>query len=540
MKAFATRSLPSFLLTLLLSLSTLAPAQGVFDYQVVLEPFHINGLPGLHSYAFAQHQGQWLIVGGRKDGLHARQPNSSFPSAQNNTMIYVVDPGIPQVWSASVNVLPSGIREQMQSTNMNFHQDGDTLVIIGGYAYSPTANDHITFPNLTTIMVSQLIQAIKTGQSILPWFKQISDPAFAVTGGRLGKIDNTYYLVGGHRFDGRYNPMGHATYVQAYTNAIRKFSISNSGALPVMTDFSEVVDPIHLRRRDYNLLPQIFPNASFGYTISSGVFQLTADLPFLYPVDITPTAHIPMTSFNQYLHHYHCATIGLFDSAQHAMHSLFFGGMSQYYYMNDNLLEDIQVPFVRTVSLLTRQANGSLHEYALPVEMPGYQGSASEFILNKENPLLHDEVVHLSQISADTILLGHIFGGILSYSLNPFSQNQTNTTRADSTVFAVRLIRQSSASLLEYDGRNPWEVMLFPNPVQKEVAVSLNMDSWKEADYIISSVTGQILQQGRVEKIEGGERSFSIQLNGSISPQVLQFTFIIDGQYYVSATAVKQ
>lgn len=82
--------------------------------------------------------------------------------------------------------------------------------------------------------------------------------------------------------------------------------------------------------------------------------------------------------------------------------------------------------------------------------------------------------------------------------------------------------------------------MLFPNPVQKEVAVSLNMDSWKEADYIISSVTGQILQQGRVEKIEGGERSFSIQLNGSISPQVLQFTFIIDGQYYVSATAVKQ
>jgi hypothetical protein len=104
--------------------------------------------------------------------------------------------------------------------------------------------------------------------------------------------------------------MGHATYVQAYTNAIRKFSISNSGALPVMTDFSEVVDPIHLRRRDYTLLPQIFPNASFGYTISSGVFQLTADLPFLYPVDITPTAHIPMTSFNQYLHHYHCATLG--------------------------------------------------------------------------------------------------------------------------------------------------------------------------------------------------------------------------------------
>jgi hypothetical protein len=65
MKAFATRSLPSFLLTLLLSLSTLAPAQGVFDYQVVLEPFHITGCldcTPMHLHSIRGNGSSWVGV----------------------------------------------------------------------------------------------------------------------------------------------------------------------------------------------------------------------------------------------------------------------------------------------------------------------------------------------------------------------------------------------------------------------------------------------------------------------------------------------
>ena len=43
-------------------------AQTTFNYDVVLTPVNIAGLPGLHSYAFGQHNGKWLIIGGRKDG----------------------------------------------------------------------------------------------------------------------------------------------------------------------------------------------------------------------------------------------------------------------------------------------------------------------------------------------------------------------------------------------------------------------------------------------------------------------------------------
>mgnify|MGYP001140785935 CR=1 FL=1 len=126
------------------------PGQNSFNYSVELEAVDIPGLPGLHSYAFGQHDGKWLIIGGRKDGMHARQLMFSFPQTQNNMDIFVVDNNAPQFWSASLNNLPTGIKEQLQSTNMNFYQDNDTLYIIGDYAFPTTANQHITFPNLTS------------------------------------------------------------------------------------------------------------------------------------------------------------------------------------------------------------------------------------------------------------------------------------------------------------------------------------------------------------------------------------------------------
>jgi hypothetical protein len=129
--------------------SSFAISQTTFDYQIQLTPKTIPNFPGIHSYAFAQHNGKWLIIGGRIDGIHARQPFNAFPAASNNTNIFVVDITTNQFWSASVNSLFTPLKEQLQATNFNFYQDDNTLYLIGGYAYSVTANNHITFNKLT-------------------------------------------------------------------------------------------------------------------------------------------------------------------------------------------------------------------------------------------------------------------------------------------------------------------------------------------------------------------------------------------------------
>lgn len=484
------------LLLCILTLSLSAYGQSNFNYELSLVPVNVTNLSGLHSYAFAQYNGKWLIIGGRKDGLHARQPFNAFPSSQNNTDIYVVDVANNQLWTSSVNSLPTGLKEQLQSTNMNFYQDDDTLYIIGGYGFSVTSNDHITYPFLTSINVSGLLSAIENNQPITSHFKQIQDNVFKVTGGHLKKLNGLFYLVGGHLFDGRYNPMGNPTFTQEYTNQIRKFALDNSGSQLSYNNYSTITDPVHLRRRDYNLLPQIFPNGEQGLTISSGVFQINADLPFLYPVDITENGHTPITSFNQYLSNYHSPVACMYDAQNNNMHSIFFGGMSQYYYQNGTLIQDNQVPFVKTISRLTRDNDGNLTEYQMPIEMPALKGSSAEFIPNFNLPHYSNKVFKLNDITQNTFMIGHIFGGISSPSLNPFANNQTNTTSADNTIYEVWLtVNPLSINEFKIDGKNPYQIEVFPNPFKNDFTVKFKMESSAKISYFLTNNLGQIIQK---------------------------------------------
>lgn len=527
----------------LLCFSLASFAQDAFDFDVQLSPVAIPNLPGLHSYAFAQHNGQWLIIGGRKDGVHARQPFASFASASNNTDLYVIDPTQATFWRASVSTLPEGLREQLQATNINFYQDADTLYLIGGYAFSASANTHKTFTGLISVQVSALMEAVKTQANLQPYFKQINNDVFAVTGGQLGKIGHTYYLVGGQRFDGRYNPMGpdHGPgFSQQYTNQIRKFRLHNDGAQLSFSQYEAITDPVHLRRRDYNLLPQIFPDGQHGYTISSGVFQLQADLPFLYPVDITESGYTPVTGFNQYLSNYHSARAALYDSTANRMHALFFGGISRYYYQNDQLIEDDQVPFVRTISLLSRSADGTLAEYKLPVEMPGLKGAGAEFILNHTLPHYESEIVQLSAIAADTILIGHIYGGILSPALNPFSSNQTGITSADASVYSVRLIRKNSTAVQPLKGRHSFDFEVFPNPAQENITVRYELPYAGKVNYFLYTMDGKILQRGEWDRQTSGRNEQSLFVHRSFSMQPLLLALAFDDLFYAVKKIVRE
>lgn len=160
---------------------------------------------------------------------------------------------------------------------------------------------------MTSIDIPGLINSVINSTAIAPHFKQMTNQNFDITGGHLGKIGNVFYLIGGHRFDGRYNPMNNPTFTQTYSNQIRKFNIDNSGSQLSISNYKTITDAVHLHRRDYNLLPQIFPDGTQGYTISCGVFQINVDLPFLYPVDIKENGYFLQTNFNRYLSNYHSA-----------------------------------------------------------------------------------------------------------------------------------------------------------------------------------------------------------------------------------------
>ncbi len=481
-------------------------------FAIAIEEMNIPGLGGLQSFAFGQHDGKWLIIGGRLDGLHRRQPFAAFDQAGHNTMLIVVDPISNQKWSASIASLPVSIQEQLKSTNMEFHQEGDYLYIIGGYGYSATFGDHTTFSNLTAVNVSATINAIISNGSLSANFRQITDAQFQVTGGHLKKIYDTYYLVGGQKFIGRYNPMGPTSgpgFIQEYTDQIRRFKLIDNGTTLTINHLSPWTDANNLHRRDYNVISQILPNGQEGLTAFSGVFQPVVDLPYLNCVIIDSSNYQVNPTFTQYYNHYHCANIPLYSEASNEMHNLFFGGIAQYYDNNGTLVQDNDVPFVKTIARVTRNQNGVMSEYKLPIEMPSLLGAGSEFIANENLARFDNEIFKLDSLTADTTLLGYIYGGISSTGINIFFTNDGSQSSASSQIFKVYLINSElGIDELNKHSNGSLKLVVFPNPSDGVFSVKYNLKQSSDVTISLYSVDGKLIEKETLLNQQAGEYTF--------------------------------
>ena len=498
-------------------------------FQVAIEPMNITDLNGLQAYAFGQHNGMWLIMGGRLDGLHPRQPFAAFDVAGLNTQITVADPVTQQKWSAPLASLPAGLREQLSSTNMEFYQQGDYLYIVGGYGYSNSAGDHITYPNLSAVNVPDVINAIVNGSSIVSGFRQITDTMFAVTGGYLSKINDTFYLTGGQKFMGRYNPMGpdHGPgFIQNYSNSIRRFTILDDGVSLSVSHLPLIYDATNLHRRDINVVSQIMPSGQEGITLFSGVFQVGANLPFLNCVNIDINGYTVNNDFSQYYNHYHCAHIPLYSVANNEMHTIFFGGIAQYYENDGELIQDDNVPFVKTISRVTRDATGTMSEYKLPIEMPALLGAGSEFIPTENIPQFNNEVLKLDDFTADTTLVGYIYGGISSTAANIFFTNDGTQSSASSQIFKVYIIKNSPVGIHELNKQSTstLHMQVYPNPNNGNFIVKFNLRKSAEVTISIQDVNGKLIENTLLKNLKVGENTYSKKIEQMINGGIYYVT----------------
>ena len=479
-------------LLLLLFVQTMVSGQSTFPFDVVLTPVSISGLHGIQSYAAGEHNGKWLIIGGRLDGLHQRQPWQAFDANGHNTFMYVIDPATKTYTQAPLSGFANdSVEAQLSSTNANFHQVGNLLYIAGGYGLSSTSV-HITHPMLTVIDVPAMITSITSNGTVdTSAYQSVQDSAFAVTGGKLLELDGTFYLIGGQRFDGQYNPMGHNTYVQSYTEAVRPFTVS--GTFPSLSHSFDpyMVDSDELHRRDYNVTYMTDGSATY-ITAWSGVFQKTANLPFLNPVELRDTGIAPIAGFSQYLNHYHCPTASLFGESKAAMYTLFFGGIAQYYYDNGTLTQDNDVPFVKTIGLVEKR-NGTYTEAEMNTEMPGYYGAGAEFFPSKF--LAQTDAIFLADsIGADTTQIGHLFGGIKSPAQNIFFGGMTNTSVSTANIYSVALVRNSGLSVTTHDSDDRMlAVQVQPNPTNGKLVVQLTSPSSVDTYFEILNTNGQLM-----------------------------------------------
>ncbi len=483
------------------------------SFEIILKPVSISELGGIQSFAYGQHNGFWLILGGRLDGLHRRQPWAAFDSAGHNTQIIVVNPSTQQKWSAPITSLSKDLQEQLSSTNMEFYQSGNFLYVIGGYGYSHSKNNHVTYDKLTAINVSATIDAVIKGDAFAANFRQISDAQFQVTGGRLDKIYDTYFLVGGHKFMGQYNPLSpdHGTgFTQEYTDEIRKFNILDDGKTLNVQHLQSISDTNNLHRRDYNVTAQILPNGQEGLTAFSGVFQKSVNLPFLNSVTIDSSSYSIDTKFTQYYNHYHCAHFPIYSAASNEMHTVFFGGIAQYYDSLGTLVENVDVPFVKTIARVTRNSNGEMAEYKLPIEMPAYLGAGSELIRNKALPIFPNGVIKYDELDKDSTLIGHIYGGINSSAANIFWINEGLHSSASNQIFEVLLVKNPliAQDKLNEQSTGSLKLKIVSSITRKTLNISYTLSQDTGVEITLSMLGGKLIEHRVFKNQRKGINSF--------------------------------
>jgi len=488
--------------------------------QIRIEPIDWPSAPAVHSGAISTFGGKWIYIGGRTNGLHGFQSANSFPNSGKNNRVYVIDPNDRSVISISITDFPVELYEPLTSSNIPFYSDGEYLYMCGGYGWNAASNTFKTFPVLTIADLGCLHDRVLTGENLEPCFSQLEDTLFAITGGHMEKLDSTFYLVFGHRFDGLYsvqNP-GNAFFAQKYSNSVKRFRLNGGFENPQLSYLEVQFDSIRFHRRDYNLVPQIFPNGELGFTGFSGVFQYGSDIPYLDVVDIFADTAYVVEGFEQHLSQYHNAVMPLYDEEKNEMHTFFFGGMSRYYLdtLTGEIVDDTLVPFVRTISCVTRDAEGLLTETKLPIEMPGYLGSNMEFVADATIPLVHRKILTPDLNIEAPVRLGYLIGGIESPEPN-ISATDPTMSWANNQIFEVYLektpvdtgIVTGKQALLA----TPQWMRVMPNPNQGMFEVEFQTDKAATIRFDLYNRRGQLIKALHEGFFEAGihKKNFQVQ-----------------------------
>jgi hypothetical protein len=199
------------------------------------------------------------------------------------------------------------------------------------------------------------------------------------------------------------------------------------------------------------------------------------------------------------------------------MHNVFFGGIAQYYDSLGVLVQDNNVPFVKTIARVTRNAAGTMAEYKLPVEMPSLLGAGAEFIPIASIPQFNNEVFKLDDLTADSTLVGYIYGGISSTAANIFFTNTGTQSTASSQIFKVYVIKNSTVGVddLNEQSIGTLKIQVFPNPNEGDFAVKFYLKESAETKISLFSIDGRKIEEFILKNLSVGENIYQPKIEKS-------------------------
>ncbi|MBK8848354.1 MAG: hypothetical protein IPO27_18165 [Bacteroidetes bacterium] len=506
-----------FLLICCQIINTTSSAQ-LFPYTITVKPLTADSLVSVHSAIAGKSGDKILMIGGRLDGLHKRQPFAAFDIENRNLNAIVINVKTKKCISRAIDSLESYIYDQLVASNHQCYQLGNKLYACGGYGYSASLDEHHTFDRMLVFDIDKTIAAIENGTTITNCFQHVQNPIFQVTGGNLHMLNNQFYLIGGHVFEGRYNPNGPEFgpgFNQIYSNQIRVFELNSTNNLLQVVEIKTYTDTVNLHRRDYNLVAARDKYNHEYLDIYSGVFQYGMDLPYMNAVRVDTGGYHVLPHFAQYYNHYSCPVIPLYSTKQRSQHHIFLGGIAHYYDSIGIPVQNNNVPHVKTICNVVTNERGSKTEYLLESSLDEYYTAVAQFIKAENIASYQNGVIQMDSLIGDTILTGYIIGGIKSDMQNTFWETEGEFSRPYNTLREVYLIKNEKAIINpNLQSVNTLQLQVNPNIKTETIEIYVSTDHTMDVYISLSDESGKLLDRYSFMQTPAGRNKLEIKRPG--------------------------
>jgi hypothetical protein len=427
--------------------------------------------PGMSAFACAATStGRWLLVGGRRAGLHTfKGSGQNFPSP--NKSLVVIDVKTNTSWAFDTSDLPGELACALSTTNAQSTYDASTdlLWVVGGYGVD-TKGRQTTLGTVVRIPVQQTIACIVSSASneaktaeIAKLFRMATDPRLAVTGGELFLEGSTFSLVFGQYFDGAYTAFEGA-FTQTYTEEIRRFTLEDDLTISSYDAVSgRDLDDRPFHRRDLPVVYDVDPaDGSSRITAFGGVFPPGVIGAYSEPIYLQGGGFTIDRSIGQVMSLYECPVLVVWNASRREVSRVFFGGIGGRYFTQNStqsrVFEDATaegrndgLPFICDVSVLVSSRQDT-RQWILPEPIPRQSlvGSSTRFVPDPDpkarGHFTPEGVLELTSLAhGRRILAGYFFGGILSD--NPLPLKPNTGTQASDRLYEVYVTRTPSGAI---------------------------------------------------------------------------------------------
>lgn len=184
-------------------------------------------LADMEGYAVGQYKDYLLIFGGSIRSKISDNNYQNFP----NLDILLIDFDENRASAYTNGSFEGSLGEQISATGLSYYQNDGFLYLLGGYGYSETHNQFITFPYITVINVKQTVLSLLNGVDPVASFYQLCDDRMAIFNAEMDYNGDEFFLLNG-KFAYKLRPFAdNPHYVEEkYNEEIRTFKISKDGA----------------------------------------------------------------------------------------------------------------------------------------------------------------------------------------------------------------------------------------------------------------------------------------------------------------------